>query len=222
MAGLLVTSIVSGQLISRLGRYKRVPDRRHRGDGGRHFLLSRLERGHERRWSPSLVHARARPRPRHGHAGARARGAERGRPFELHGRRDVAARRSSARSAARSASPLFGAIFANRLHGELSARLPAGVQIPTDDEPADDPAICRRPVHAAFEQAFAAALHPVFLSAAVGVCSPSRSPGCCARCRCAAARTRPTRFRRSATSVLPRKPRRRLRRWCRCSPISTI
>jgi hypothetical protein len=61
---------------------------------------------------------------------------------------------------------LFGAIFANRLHAELSSRLPANVQIPRTTSPQT---IRHLPVSArsAFEQAFAAALHPVFLTAAV-------------------------------------------------------
>ena len=43
MAGLLVTSIVSGQLISALGRYKPFPIVGHRADdASRMFLLSRL------------------------------------------------------------------------------------------------------------------------------------------------------------------------------------
>ena len=35
MVGLLMMSILSGQLISRRGRYRVVPDRRNRGDGDR-------------------------------------------------------------------------------------------------------------------------------------------------------------------------------------------
>jgi EmrB/QacA subfamily drug resistance transporter len=60
---------------------------------------------------------------------------------------------------------LFGAIFANRLAAELTSRLPAGTRAP----PATDPAGIRAlapPLRSAFEQAFAAALHPVFMTAA--------------------------------------------------------
>jgi hypothetical protein len=60
---------------------------------------------------------------------------------------------------------IFGAIFSNRLHVELASRLPANARLPN----ADDPAAIRALPPAArslFEQAFAAALHPVFLAAA--------------------------------------------------------
>jgi hypothetical protein len=60
---------------------------------------------------------------------------------------------------------LFGTIFANRLHVELASRVPAGAHVPQTANPAT---IRQLPpaVHNAFEQAFAAALHPVFLTAA--------------------------------------------------------
>ena len=59
---------------------------------------------------------------------------------------------------------LFGTIFANRLHVELAARLPAGTHIPKTINPAG---IRHLPPaqHQAFADAFAAALHPVFLVA---------------------------------------------------------
>ncbi|MGN6378200.1 MAG: DHA2 family efflux MFS transporter permease subunit [Gaiellales bacterium] len=59
----------------------------------------------------------------------------------------------------------FGAIFANRLAGELASRLPLGAHIPA----AANPAIVRQlpaAVHAPYVAAFAAALQPVFLTAA--------------------------------------------------------
>jgi hypothetical protein len=60
---------------------------------------------------------------------------------------------------------LFGTIFANRVHVELAHRLPAGAAIPKTINPAG---IRHLPPasHAAFSDAFAAALHPVFLTAA--------------------------------------------------------
>jgi hypothetical protein len=72
MGGMLVTSIVSGQIISRSGRYKLFPILGTGVMTAGLFLLSRMSaatsgprhRGH---------HPPARPRPRHGHAGARAR-----------------------------------------------------------------------------------------------------------------------------------------------------
>jgi len=61
---------------------------------------------------------------------------------------------------------LFGSIFANRVHVELTARLPAGATVPKTINPAG---IRELPpaAHDAFVQAFAAALHPVFYTAAM-------------------------------------------------------
>jgi hypothetical protein len=60
---------------------------------------------------------------------------------------------------------LFGTIFANRLRVELAHRLPLGTHVPAALNPAEirqlPPAVRR-----AFEEGFAAALHPVFLTAA--------------------------------------------------------
>jgi hypothetical protein len=60
---------------------------------------------------------------------------------------------------------LFGTIFANRVHIELKQRLPAGTVIPRTINPAG---IRHLPpaAHGAFADAYAAALHPVFLTAA--------------------------------------------------------
>ena len=60
---------------------------------------------------------------------------------------------------------LFGTIFASRVHTELAARLPAGTQIPKTINPNGIRKL-PPPAHAAFAEAFAAALHPVFLVAA--------------------------------------------------------
>jgi hypothetical protein len=60
---------------------------------------------------------------------------------------------------------IFGTIFANRLNAELGSRLPPNVPRPSSDEPAAIRAL-PPPVRSAFEQAFAVALHPVFLTAA--------------------------------------------------------
>jgi hypothetical protein len=60
---------------------------------------------------------------------------------------------------------LFGTIFANRLGTELASRLPAGAELPATNDPAAIRAL-PAPVRGAFEDAFAAALHPVFLTAA--------------------------------------------------------
>ncbi|HEU4959493.1 MAG TPA: MDR family MFS transporter [Sphingomonas sp.] len=60
---------------------------------------------------------------------------------------------------------LFGAIFAGSLGSELAQRMPAGAALPTATDPA---AIAALPpaVRDAYLEAFTAALHPVFLSAA--------------------------------------------------------
>ena len=60
---------------------------------------------------------------------------------------------------------VFGAIFTNRLGHELAQRLPPGVHAPAHGSPA---AVQHLPpvIHAAYIAAYAAALHPVFLTAA--------------------------------------------------------
>jgi predicted MFS family arabinose efflux permease len=60
---------------------------------------------------------------------------------------------------------VFGTIFANRLHVELASRLPPKAPLPETNDPAAIRSL-PPPVRSAFEQAFAAALHPVFLAAA--------------------------------------------------------
>ena len=61
---------------------------------------------------------------------------------------------------------LFGAIFANRLHGNLAKMLPPGVHAPKTATPA---VVKHLPpgVHAIYVHAFSSALHPVFVVGAV-------------------------------------------------------
>jgi hypothetical protein len=61
---------------------------------------------------------------------------------------------------------VFGAIFTNRLSHELAQRVPHGVHVPTNVSPA---IVQHLPpvIHGLYVAAVAAALHPVFLSAAV-------------------------------------------------------
>ncbi len=61
---------------------------------------------------------------------------------------------------------VFGAIFTNRLGHELARRVPHGVHVPTSASPA---VVHQLPpaIHALYVAAVAAALHPVFLTAAV-------------------------------------------------------
>ena len=60
---------------------------------------------------------------------------------------------------------LFGAIFVNRLNGNLAARLPAAASLPSTSDPATIKHL-PPPVHDAYVHAFAASLRPVFLAAA--------------------------------------------------------
>jgi hypothetical protein len=61
---------------------------------------------------------------------------------------------------------IFGAIFANSLHSNLAAFLPAGARVPKTVSPA---VINKLPpqMHDAYAHAIAASLHPVFVTAAV-------------------------------------------------------
>jgi EmrB/QacA subfamily drug resistance transporter len=163
MAGVLVTSIGSGRLISRFGRYKPFPIA---GTAVMTFglvLLSRLGVGSPT-WVASvymlvlglglgmvmqvLVLA-VQNAVEHRVMGVATSGALLFR--QVGGSIGVA---------------LFGAIFANRLHGNLAARLPAGAHVPTSG----DPSAVRHlspPLHHAYVSAFAASLRPVFLVAAL-------------------------------------------------------
>ena len=101
MGGLLITSIVSGQIISNTGRYKPFPIVGTAVMVTGLALLSTMRRPHQ---SPGGVgvHVRARARARFGDAGARARGPERGRLLRTSAS-PPRARPCFARSAARSA-----------------------------------------------------------------------------------------------------------------------
>src|SRR5262249_22320891 len=61
---------------------------------------------------------------------------------------------------------LFGAIFTNRLHGELAARLPVHAHVPKTVSPS---VVRNLPptLHTAYIDSVSAALHPVFVTAAV-------------------------------------------------------
>jgi EmrB/QacA subfamily drug resistance transporter len=162
MAGVLVTSIVSGQLISRLGRYRMFPIIGTALMAVSMFLLAQLHVG-----TPTWLAATF----------ALILGLGLGMVMQV---LVLAAQNSvdpSMMGVATSGSTLFrqiggsigvalfGSIFANRVHVELTSRLPAGVQIPKTINPAE---IKQLPpeAHAAFAEAFSAALHPVFLTAA--------------------------------------------------------
>jgi MFS family permease len=163
MAGVLITSILSGQLISRFGRYRMFPI------GGTALmvvamiLLSRLQVG-----TPAWVAS----------AYAMVLGLGLGMTMQVLILAVQNAVEPRVMGVATSGSTtfrqvggsigvsVFGAIFANQLHGQLALHLPKNVQVPKTTSPR---AIGHLPpaAHAAYEHAFAAALHPVFITAAV-------------------------------------------------------
>ncbi|HEX3807094.1 MAG TPA: MDR family MFS transporter [Gaiellaceae bacterium] len=162
MGGLLITSILSGQLISRLGRYRMFPIAGTALIAFAMFLLSRLYPG-------TSVWVAA--------AYAAVLGLGLGMVMQVLVLAVQNAVDRSVMGVATAGSTLFrqiggsigvalfGTIFASRLHGELAKRLPAGTHIPKTINPKG---IKHLPAaaHAAYEDAFAAALHPVFLTAA--------------------------------------------------------
>ena len=161
MAGVLVTSILSGQVISKVGRYRAFPIVGTAIMSVAMFLLSRVEAGTST-WVAALD--------------AAVLGLGLGMVMQV---LILAVQNSvdySVLGVATSGSTmfrqiggsigvaLFGTIFASRLHTELAARLPAGVKIPQTINPAG---IKNLPPseHHAFADAVAVALHPVFLVA---------------------------------------------------------
>jgi EmrB/QacA subfamily drug resistance transporter len=163
MGGLLVTSILSGQLISRYGRYRPFPIAGTALTAVGLFLLSRIHVDTPA-WEAMAY--------------ATVLGLGLGAVMQVLvlavqnavDRRDIGVATSGStlfRQIGGSIGvSLFGAIFANRLGTELATRLPAGSRLPNTTDPATIRAL-PTPVRNAFEDAFAAALHPVFLSAAV-------------------------------------------------------
>ena len=161
MAGLLVTSIASGNLISKTGRYKPFPILGTAVSAVAIFLLSLLGVSTSD-WLAALYMV--------------VLGLGLGMtmqvlvlavqnavPYDLLG---VATSGSTLfRQIGGSIGvSIFGAIFANRLAVELAARLPGGFRIPTQANPAvihQLPAAVREP----YVESFAVALHPVFLVA---------------------------------------------------------
>ncbi len=162
MAGLLVTSIVSGQLISRRGRYRVFPIVGTAVIAFSMVLLSQLGPG------TSLWVATA---------DSVVLGLGLGLVMQVMILAVQNAVAPSVMGVATSGSTmfrqvggsigvsLFGAIFANRLHTELAVRLPHSVHVPTTTSPQT---IRHLPAaaHSAYVDGVASALHPVFLVAA--------------------------------------------------------
>jgi EmrB/QacA subfamily drug resistance transporter len=162
MGGVLITSIVSGQLITRWGRYKVFPVVGTAVMAVGMFLLSTLGA------SSSVWHAAL---------FALVLGLGLGMVMQVLVLAVQNAVDYSVLGVATSGSTLFrqvggsigvalfGTIFANRLSNELASRLPAGAKLPKTTDPHTIGQLPPK-VHAAFEGAFAAALQPVFLMAA--------------------------------------------------------
>jgi EmrB/QacA subfamily drug resistance transporter len=162
MAGLLVTSIGSGQLISRFGRYKPFPIAGTLIMAVGLFLLSRLDASTPTEYTlgsmvvlglglglvMQVLVLAAQNAVDYRLLGVATSGSTLSR--QIGGSIGVA---------------IFGTIFVNRLNTELAARLPAGVHVPSARDPA---AIRALPpaIHDLFVDAFTAALQPVFLVAA--------------------------------------------------------
>jgi len=162
MGGVLVTSITSGQLISRLGRYRMFPIAGTALMVVAMFLLSRLQAGTST-WVAAVF--------------ALVLGLGLGMVMQVLVLAVQNAVDRSVMGVATSGSTLFrqvggsigvalfGTIFASRVHVELGKRLPPGSHVPKTINPAGIKHLPER-AHAAFADAFAAALHPVFLTAA--------------------------------------------------------
>jgi EmrB/QacA subfamily drug resistance transporter len=162
MGGLLVTSIVSGNLITRWGKYRPFPIVGTAVMAAGLYLLSRLEAG-----TPTW----------HALIAGVVLGLGLGGVMQVLVLAVQNAVDPRQMGVATSGSTLFrqiggsigvsifGAIFANRLHVEIASRFPPGAHLPQAGNPG---AIRALPpgVRSIFEDAFAAALHPVFLMAA--------------------------------------------------------
>src|SRR6478609_4545050 len=162
MAGVLVTSILSGQLITKLGRYRVFPIVGTALVAVAMILLSRLEVG-------TSVWVAA--------GFAVVLGLGLGMVMQVLVLAVQNAVDRSVMGVATSGSTmfrqiggsigvaLFGTIFASRVRVELAHRLPAGTRVPKTINPEGIKHLPPQ-AHAAYQEAFAAALHPVFLTAA--------------------------------------------------------
>jgi EmrB/QacA subfamily drug resistance transporter len=162
MAGVLITSILSGQLISRFGRYRMFPIAGTAVMVVAMVLLSRLQVA-----TPAWVAS----------AYAMVLGLGLGMTMQVLILAVQNAVEPRVMGVATSGSTtfrqiggsigvsVFGAIFSNRLHAQLAAHLPQNVRLPKATNPQ---AIKHLPAaaRAAYVHGFATALHPVFLSAA--------------------------------------------------------
>jgi EmrB/QacA subfamily drug resistance transporter len=163
MAGLLITSIISGRLISKFGRYKPFPvagtavmtvgmallSQLKIGSTGLYTSLSMLVLGLGLGAVMQVLVLAVQNAVDYRNMGVATSGSLLFR--QIGGSIGIA---------------IFGAIFANRLRGDLAGSLPPGVQPPKTVSPS---IVKHLPpaVHDGYVHAVAAALHPVFLVAAV-------------------------------------------------------
>jgi MFS family permease len=162
MAGVLVTSIASGQLITRTGRYKPFPVVGTLVMTVGLLLLTRLDADTSTTYALGAMLVLGLGLGMVMQVLVLA--AQNAVDYRLLG---VATSGSTlARQIGGSIGvSVFGTIFANRLGSELASRLPAGRPLPASSDPH---AIAGLPlaVHRLYVSAFAAALRPVFLAAA--------------------------------------------------------
>ncbi|HET6944589.1 MAG TPA: MDR family MFS transporter [Gaiellaceae bacterium] len=163
MAGLLVTSIVSGRLISKFGRYRAFPIAGTAVMTVGMVLLSRLDLSSTTAYTSlsmlvlglglgavmQVLVLAVQNAVDYRNMGVATSGSLLFR--QVGGSIGIA---------------LFGAIFANRLHAELAAQLPPDAHVPKTLSPAMVQHLPPR-VHEGYVHAVAAALHPVFVVAAV-------------------------------------------------------
>jgi EmrB/QacA subfamily drug resistance transporter len=163
MAGLLVTSIISGRLISKFGRYKPFPVAGTAvmtagmvllsglgiHSSGLYTSLSMLVLGLGLGAVMQVLVLAVQNAVDYRNMGVATSGSLLFR--QIGGSIGIA---------------IFGAIFANRLRGELAAKLPPGAHVPKTVSPS---VVRQLPpaVHEGYVHAVAAALHPVFVVAAV-------------------------------------------------------
>jgi len=163
MAGLLVTSIVSGRLISRWGRYKPFPiigtavmavgmtllAQLGQGTSTAYTALSMLVLGLGLGMVMQVLVLAVQNAVDYRNMGVATSGALLFR--QVGGSIGIA---------------VFGAIFTNRLHTELAARMPVDARIPKTVSPEIIGNLPPR-LHDAYTAAVSAALHPVFVVAAI-------------------------------------------------------
>ncbi len=163
MAGLLVSSIVSGQLISKFGRYKPFPiagtllmalamlllSRLDEGTSGAYTLGAMVVLGLGLGMTMQVLVLAAQNAVDYTLLGVATSGSTLSR--QIGGSIGVA---------------LFGTIFVNRLHTELAQRFPEGVRPPAQASPAIIRSLPPR-LHVPYITAFVDALAPIFVVAAV-------------------------------------------------------